>query len=152
TVRKDSFSPLWWVDALWSSPERRREVLIAPWHAAAMVDRVAPPTATVAIDGGYDGWSYPMYGSALSRHVEIIMDGPGPYVPPAEVDWVAIDRAVSVVWGHPDFQSMAVARRYIDHGPPTADDRRVYDSLISNPDFERVYFMESRFQAVFRRV
>jgi hypothetical protein len=152
TVQKDAFSPLRWVYQLWVSPERRRDVFIAPWRATLMVDRVAPPDATVAIDGGYDGWSYPMYGAALSRRVEVIMYGPGRYVPARDVDWVAIDRAVSIVWGHPDFQSMAVARRYIDQGSLTERDRRVYDSLITNPDFERVYFLESRFQAVFRRI
>jgi hypothetical protein len=152
TVTKDSFSPLEWVEELWSVPELRRDILIGPWRASAVVDRFALPDATVAVDGGYDGWSYPIFGAKLSRHVEVIMNDPGPYVPGPEVDWVAIDRALSIIWGHPDFQSMRVARRYIDQGPLTAADQRVYNSLTKNPDFRLVYFLKPRFQAVFQRI
>jgi hypothetical protein len=80
------------------------------------------------------------------------MNDPGPYRPGPEVDWVAIDRALSIIWGHPDFQSMRVARRYIDKGPLTASDQRVYDSMLANPDFQLAYFYQPRFQAVFRRI
>ena len=152
TVTKDLFSPLRWVQALWSMPEMRRDIRVGQWRASAMVDRLALPDATVAIDGGYDGWSYPIFGAHLSRHVEVIMNDPGRYQPGPEVDWVAIDRALSIIWGHPDFQSMRLARRYIDQGPLTASDQRVYNSLIANPDFQLAYFYKPRFQAVFRRI
>jgi len=152
TVTKDSFSPLGWVEELWSMPEWRRDIPIGLWRASAIVDRVALPDATVAVDSGYDGWSYPVFGAKLSRHVEVIVDDPGPYLPGPEVDWVAIDRATSIIWGHPDFQSLRVARRYIDQGPLTASDQRVYNSMIENPNFTLAYFFKPRFQAVFRRI
>jgi hypothetical protein len=152
TVTKDAFSPLEYVEWLWNAPEQRRQIFHTPWRAASFVDRVAPPNATVAIDSGYDGWTYPLFGAAFTRNVEVILRETGPYVPGPEVDWVAVDRAFSIIWGHPDFQRMSLARRYIDRGPLTDDDQRVYRSLVTNPEFRRVYFYPSRFQAVFQRI
>jgi hypothetical protein len=147
TVTRDRFSPLEYVELLWRAPERRREIFHSPWRAASFVDRVAPPDATVAIDSGYDGWTYPLYGAALSRKVEVILAEPGPYVPGPDV-WVAriadFDRL-----GHPDFQRSpdAIGRLRV-----RLDDRRVYESLLKNPEFKRVYFYPTRLQAVFQRV
>jgi hypothetical protein len=152
TVANDAFTPLGRVTLLWNRPDRRRDIFHSPWRAAAAVDRLAAANATIAIDAGYDGWTYPLYGARLSRNVETILSDPAPYQPGPEVDWVVVDRAFSIVWGHPGFQSMSQARRYIDRGPLTDADQRVYRSLVKNPDFERVYFYPSRFQAVFRRI
>lgn len=152
TMTRDRFSPFDYVERLWFHPESRRQIFHSSWRAASVIDLLAPPDAVVAIDAGYDGWMYPAYGAALSRHVQPILDAPGPYVPGPEVQWVGVDRAFSIVWGHPDFRSMALASVYIDRGPLTAADRRVYDSLAGNPDFKRVYFFPIRFQAVFQRI
>jgi hypothetical protein len=117
-----------------------------------VVDRLAPSNATVAIDAGYDGWTYPLYGAALSRKVEVIVNAPDGYVPGPEVDWVAVDYAFSTIWGHPEFQSMALADHYINQGKPSAKEMRVFRSVARNPDFKLVYFLTTRFQAVFQRV
>ncbi len=68
------------------------------------------------------------------------------------MDWVAIDHVFPIIWGHPGFQTMADARRYIDKGLPTDRDLRVYRSLLQDQDFKRIYFDPTRFQAIFRRV
>ena len=152
TVTRDGFSPLRYVADLWESPQLRRAIFHTNWRAATVLDSVARADAVVAIDAGYDGWTYPLFGEGLSRKVEMIPEQPGPYQPGPEVDWVAIDRGFSIVWGHPAFQSMNLARRFIDRGPLTEVDQRVYRSLHQNLDFKQVYFFPSRFQAIFRRV
>jgi hypothetical protein len=152
TVRKDRFSPFEYVELLWRAPEWRRTIFHTNWRAALLVDRLAPPDATVAIDSGYDGWTYPLWGAGISRTVRPILEGEEPYVPEPDIEWVAIDRAFPIVWGHPEFTDMSQASRYIDRGTVPEDERRVYRSLMENPDFTRVYFYPSRFQAVFRRL
>jgi hypothetical protein len=152
TVRKDRFSPFEYVELLWRAPEWRRTIFHTNWRAALFVDRLAPPDATVAIDSGYDGWTYPLWGAGISRTVRPILEGEEPYVPEPDIEWVAIDRAFPIVWGHPEFTDMSQASRYIDRGTVPEDERRVYRSLMENPDFTRVYFYPSRFQAVFRRL
>ena len=117
-----------------------------------MVDRLARPDATVAIDAGYDGWVYPLYGAGISRSVQVILDQSDRYVPGPEVQWVAVDRAFYKIWGHPDFRDMSQASRYIDRGVLPERELRVYRSLVRNPDFELVYFLPPFFQAVFRRI
>ena len=152
TVTKDRFSPLEYVELLWRAPEWRREIFNSSWRSAQVVDRLARPDATVAIDAGYDGWTYPLYGAGFSRSVQVILEEPDRYVPGPEVQWVAVDRAFYKIWGHPDFQDMSQALRYIDRGVLPERELRVYRSLVGNPDFELVYFLPPFFQAVFRRV
>ncbi len=152
TVQRDGFTPYRYVEWLWRHPNQRRVIYNTNWRAEQIVDRAAKPTATVAVDGGYDEWIYPLFGADLDRHVEVIADGRGPYVPGPEVEWVAIDHAFPIIWGNKNFQSMSQAARYIDRGELSPRDLRVYRSLLGNRDFERVYFMPGRFQAVFRRI
>jgi hypothetical protein len=152
TVTHDGFTPLSYVSHLWSHPERRRDVFHTSWRAATALDRMAPANATVAIDAGYDGWTYPLYGASLSRTVKMIVNAPEGYVPEPGIDWVVVDYAFPIVWGHPRFQSMAVADRYISTGTPSARELRVFRSLSANPDFTLAYVFPPRMQAVFRRV
>ena len=152
TVNEDRFSPLEYVEWLWRAPEWRREIYHTDWRAASVVDLLAMPDATVAIDSGYDGWVYPLYGAEMSRTVRIILDGDEPYEPGPDVQWVAIDHAFSKVWGHPGFTDMSQASRFIDRGAVRESELRVYRSLLQNPDFKLVYFFPKRFQAVFQRV
>jgi hypothetical protein len=152
TIVKDGFTPFAYVRQLWLHPEQRRDLSHSPWRAALVVDRLAPPDAAVAVDAGYDGWTYPVYGSALSRRVEVLVDAPDNYAPDPAVDWVVVDYAFQTIWGHPDFRSMALAELYIDGGRPSEKETRVFRSVSKNPDFKLVYFNPTRFQAVFQRV
>ena len=152
TVVNDGFTPIAHIRQLWLHPEKRREVFHTPWRAASIVDRLAPGDATVAIDAGYDGWTYPAYGAGLSRNVEVLVDPPDGYVPGPEVDWVAVDYAFSIIWGHSDFQSMNLAEHYIDRGRLSEREMRVFRSVSRNADFKLVYYLPTRFQAVFQRV
>ena len=152
TVTEDTFSPFEYVELLWRAPESRREIFRSSWRAASVVDHLAQPDATVAIDSGYDGWTYPLYGARISRAVRVILEESDPYIPEPEVQWVAVDRAFSKIWGHPDFQDMSLASRYLDQGPLPERETRVYRSLAQNPDFKLVYFLPQFFQAVFQRV
>jgi len=152
TVAKDGFTPFVYVKQLWLHPEQRRDVFHTSWRASSLVDRLAPPDATVAIDTGYDGWTYPLFGAALSRKVELIVNAPDGYAPGPEVDWVVVDHAFSIIWGHPEFDSLALADRYINGGKPSEQELRVFRSVSKNPDFKLVYFLPARLQAVFQRV
>jgi hypothetical protein len=152
TIQKDGFTPYRYVEWLWLHPEQRRTIYHTDWRAEQVVDRMAGPHATVATDSGYDGWTYPLFGARLSRHVEVIPDGSGPYVPGPEVEWVAIDHAFPIIWGNANFQSMSQASRYLGRGQLSEQDLRVYRSLAANRDFELVYFVPNLFQAVFRRI
>ena len=152
TVAKDAFTPFSYVQQLWLHPELRREIHVIPWRAASAFDRIAPSDATVAVDAGYDGWTYPLYGAALSRRVEVIVNAPEGYVPAREVDWIVVDHAFPIIWGHPDFTSMALASRYLGAGTPSARELRVFRSISRNPDFTLVYFRPNLMQAVFHRV
>jgi hypothetical protein len=152
TVSHDRFSPFEYVELLWKAPEWRREIFQNNWRAASVLDRLAPPDATVAIDSGYDGWTYPLYGAGVSRTVQVLLDDETPYIPGPEVEWVAVDRAFSIVWGHPDFTDMSQAALYIDRGSLPESEMRVFRSLEENKDFKLVYFFPRRFQAVFQRV
>jgi multisubunit Na+/H+ antiporter MnhB subunit len=152
TVQKDGFTPYRYVERLWLHPEQRRAIYHTDWRAEQVVDRAARPNATIATDSGYDGWTYPLFGARLSRHVEVIPDGDGPYVPGPEVEWVAIDHAFPIIWGNANFQSMSQASRYLGRGQLSEKDLRVYRSLVGNREFELVYFVPSLFQAVFHRI
>ena len=152
TVVKDGFTPFRHVKQMWLHPEQRREVFHTLWRASSVVDRLAPSDATVAIDAGYDGWTYPAFGAGLSRKVEVLVNPPDGYVPGPEVDWIAVDYAFSIIWGHPDFQSMNLAERFIDRGRLTERQMRVFRSVSRNEDFKLVYYLPARFQAVFQRV
>jgi hypothetical protein len=152
TVTNDGFTPFSYVRHLWSHPEQRRDVFHTSWRAATAFDRMAPAKTTVAVDAGYDGWTYPLYGASLSRTVTMIVNAPEAYVPEADIDWVVVDYAFPIVWGHPQFQSMAVADRYLSTGTPSARELRVFRSLSANPDFKLVYVFLARMQAVFQRV
>ena len=65
--------------------------------------------------------------------------------------WVVVDRAWNVIWGHRDFRDLGEASRYIGHGAPTADDLRVVRALLHDPRFEAVYLDAAAVQAVFKR-
>jgi len=152
TVQKDGFAPYRYIEWLWLRAEGSRATHHSNWRAGLVLDHIAPPQAVVAVDVGYDGWTYPVFGASLSRQVRLIPEAPGPYVPEPDIEWVVVDHAFPIIWGHAEFHSMNQAARYLDHGALTGTDRRVFQSLIRNADFELAYHHPRMFQAVFRRV
>ena len=100
---------------------RHRESVLAPRVRATALEgsRVAPgdstirrgerPRSSIVSRGPMPRWRLmrattadkPAYGAGISRSVQVILGNP--IVPPgSEVQWVAVDRAFSKVWGHPD--------------------------------------------------
>ncbi len=152
TVKLDEYTPFRYVEYCWFHPEMNREIYHCDWRAASVIDRSLPDDASVAYDGGYDGWTYPLYGRHLSRKVSLILQKNGPYIPGPDVGWVAIDYSFIKVWGNPLLQCMNQTNIYFLQGTLSTMDRRVFDSLQHNPDFKLVYFLPDQFQAVFRRI
>ena len=132
--------------------EQRRVIYHTSWRAEQVVDRVAQPNATVATDSGYDGWTYPLFGARLSRRVEVVPDGDGPYVPGPEVEWVAIDHAFPIIWGNGRFSEHVAGFTLPRPGAADREGPQGLSELVGNREFERVYFVPQFFQAVFHRI
>ena len=147
----DRFAPFDYV--LWarSHPEERI-IPFDPDRAASVADRVAGRHDVIAIDAGFGTWIQPAFGADLNRPVEFIPEGNGPPAISPETRFVVIDRAFSVVWGHPDFRDLGDAGRYMLRGNPSAHDLRVLNYLRADRRFELVFEKPAMVQAVFRRV
>jgi len=103
------------------------------------------------MDAGTTSLIYLTFGPTLQRQVSFIPPGPGPVRIDPGAQWVVIDRAWNVIWGHRDLRDVGSASRYIGKGSPTADDLRVVRALLRDPRFEAVYVDAAAVQAVFRR-
>ena len=77
TVTNDGFTPFSYVRHLWSHPEQRRDVFHTSWRAATAFDRMAPAKTTVAVDAGYDGWTYPLVRRFAVSHRDDDRQRPG---------------------------------------------------------------------------
>lgn len=127
------------------------EILPRPIHAGAWLDEHAGPHDRVAFDGGFDSWTYPLFGRAMSRDVVFLHPERANFEIPGDVDWVVVDQAWNIIFGHPDFVDFGVAEKYIFRGHPTARDRLVFELLAKDPRFSLVYYNRGFNQAVFRR-
>ena len=150
SAENDTFAPLEYVFWARGVPGTRAPAFDAN-RAASVVDRRAGPHDTIALDAAYGTWIHPAFGADLQRPVVFIPPGGGPPRIGDDVDWVAIDRAYEIVWGHPDFRDLGDARRYLLRGKPSADALRVMEHLERRSDFERVFYNQSMLQAVYRR-
>lgn len=143
----DRFAPLRFVEWAAQHPGTRH-VWFMPGRAASVVDRMAGPRDTVAIDGSFDTWIYPAYGPALTRRV-VFVDGTN--VPP-EAQWVIVDRSWSRIWLNPQLTDMGKFWNFVGRGKPAPDDVRLLLALERDPRFVQVYYEPRANQAVFRRI
>lgn len=149
-AENDTFAPLEYVSWARDNPGTRAPAFDAN-RAASVVDRRAGPQDRIALDAAFGTWIHPAFGADLGRPVDFILPGDGPPNIADDVQWVAIDRAYEIVWGHPDFKDLSEARRYLLRGEPTAEDLRVIRHLEARSDFEMVFYNQKMLQAVFRR-
>lgn len=144
----DAFQPLSYVADVAADPGIRRP-FFAPYRAGSVVDLVAGPTDTIAVHSGFDSWIYPAYGKTLQREVFFIE--PGQPIP-KEADYVIVDRAWNVIWGHPRFENMSQYKEYLSRGTPSDEDLAVIRAVGTRSDeFELIYFNGTMTQAIFKR-
>jgi len=121
-------------------------------RAASVVDRIAGPQDTIAVDSAFDTWIYPAYGARLTRNVVILPRDPKLSDIPPAAQWVIVDRSWNALWRHPKFTDMGKFWRYAERGQPTEADTRLYLQLLRDPRFRLIYRMRARNQAVFWRI
>jgi hypothetical protein len=146
----DRFAPLEY--ALFAAEHPgTRFVWFSPWRAGSIVDRMAGPHDTIAVDGSFDTWVYPAFGVGLTREVIFLPQGTRPGQIAQDVEWVIIDRSWNALWTHPDFTDLG-KMHLIGLGTPTPEDIQLFDALSRDPRFEMVYRVPTSNQAVFRRL
>lgn len=148
---RDLYAPFWYVREQASLPEGSRTVHQVPTRAASVVDRIAGPRDVIAFDAGHDSWTYPAWGSRLSRDVRFLPGGTTPVPIPADAKFVVVDRVADTVWGAPGFRHMSQGDRFLWQGTPSAEELAVLRQVDADPRFRRIYLDEKRNQAVFVR-
>ena len=147
---KDVFVPPTYL--AWASANRGTRVIpFDPNRAASIVDRVAAPDASVAIEAADGTWIYPLFGSDLMRRVELIPGGTVPARPP-DVEWLVIDRKFSSVWKHPEFRDLSQTGRFIARGGAPLLSDPLFLAADRDPGWQRIYVDAPTGQAVFRRL
>ena len=145
----DSFSPLKYAIDMARHPDKR-QVWFNTDRAGLILDRMAGPYDTVAVDASFDTWLYPIMGKDRTRRIEFIAPGPGPVVIPDDAQWVLIDRSWNTVWGNPHLTDGGKFWRWSVRGKPLPEEVRVLNALRRDPRFVLVYEYRTN-QAVFRR-
>lgn len=146
---QDIACPWGWVVYRMDHPEDRTPHS-QRFRAASALDAVAGPTDHVAADVALDSWIYQAYGAKLTRTVTYLPRTEGPVPIPADAQWVVVDRAWNVLFGHPDFTDCSRWDLF-GHGRPDADDLKVLQQLKADPAWELVSAKPGMNQAVFRR-
>src|SRR5207237_1056540 len=128
----DTYAPLSLVVAVFGEPKAKRALHTWTVRAARWVDAYAGPDDIVAFDAAFDSWVYPAYGANLSREVVFLHPDGGPVTVPPDVQWVAIDRGWSCVFGHPLFVDFSeeLWQKYIFRGAPLPEYLVVYRQLL----------------------
>ncbi|MFP5246479.1 MAG: hypothetical protein ACLGH0_07265, partial [Thermoanaerobaculia bacterium] len=129
-----------------------RQIYFLPQRIANGLDKIARPNDTIAFLGGFDSWSYPLYGAGLSRRVIFLPLSATAATIPDEARWVAIDRGWRIIWGAPGFEHMGEFNEKTRRGKPGPDDLRLIESLSRDCRFALVHRDPSLNQAVFVRV
>lgn len=148
---RDRFMPLEYVR--WAAQHRgNRSIWFMPRRAASVVDRMAGPTDTIAVEGSIDTWTYPAWGAGLTRTVVFLPPNATLRDIPRAANWIIVDRSWNAIWGHPKLTDMGQFWTYINRGTPSPEDVRVLEMLRRSRDFKLVYHAPRTNQAVFRRV
>ena len=138
----DRYSPLEYAQA--AARSHTRWTWTSRWRASNVLDRVAGPNDTVAIDCGFDTWVYPAMGEQHSRRIEFIRNGQVPN----DAQWVMVDRWWNTVWGSMTDLGQ-IGRPIRIRAVP--DDTKIIRALLHDPRFAVVYLQPRFNQAVFRR-
>ena len=149
---RDMVAPFVYLKDLWDNPGKRRWVLVGPNRTPCILDRLAGPKAVVAADCTYQTWLAPLWGKDLSREVRLInWAGGQPHIPRG-AEWVVIDNVSGVVWGNgQQVQDAEDFARAFRRGIPSDRDRRLYQILAADPNWEVVMASPLGEQALFRR-
>ncbi|MEY2549592.1 MAG: hypothetical protein QOD64_2174 [Verrucomicrobiota bacterium] len=147
----DNFAPLDYVLRMRADPGSRK-IYFGALRAASVVDGIAGPNDTVAVDGAFGTWVYPAYGSHLTRNVVYLTRQSTPDSIPLSARWVMIDRLWNVTWSNPNFTDMGKFWEYIGHGTPSAEDVRLFSLLLHDARFRLIFYQPRGNQAVFWRV
>jgi hypothetical protein len=147
----DNFAPLEYVLWMRAHPTSRK-IYFDPRRAASIVDGLAGPNDTIAVDGAFGAWVYPAYGSRLTRDVVYLTRQSTPDSIPLSARWVIVDRLWNVTWSNPKFTDMGKFWQYIGHGTPSAGDVRLLNLLLHDKRFRVISFEPRTNQAVFWRV
>ncbi len=146
-AQRDQFAPMQFVRWMAMNPGTRTAYFV-PNRAASVVDRIASPDDTIAIDGSFDSWIYPAYGEQLTRKVVFV---PNAAAIPPDAQWVIVDRSWSSAWGHPLLTDMGRFWKYRNRGTPRPEDLAIYTALRTDPRFALIYRDDRTNQAVFWR-
>lgn len=146
----DRFAPLDFVIEAARHPGTRR--VFFRNRAGSVVDRMAGPDDTIAVDGGFDTWVYPAYGARFTRPVVFLPNGTTPDNIPPAAQWVMIDRSWNQIWENPKLTNMGKFWAYIGRGTPAPEDVRLLTALRNDPRWTPVFYDRQTNNAVFRRV
>lgn len=143
----DRMAPLRFVEWAAQHPGDRH-IWFMPNRAASVADRRAGPRDTIAIDGGFDTWTYPAYGAHLTRRVVFIHDG----VVPPDARWVVIDHAYTRVWQNSNLTDMGKFWNFVGRGRPAPSEEHLQLALEKDPRFAEVFYDPRLNQVVFERI
>jgi hypothetical protein len=142
----DRMAPLRFVEWAAHHPGDRH-IWFMPNRAASVADRRAGPYDTIAIEGGFDTWSYPAYGAHITRRVVFIENH---QVPP-DAQWVVIDHAYNRVWQNASLTDMGKFWEYVGRGRPEPSEEALQLALERDPRFVEIFYDPRLNQVVFKR-
>jgi len=147
----DNFAPLDYVLRMRANP-RSRAIYFDPNRAGSVVDRLAGPHDTVAIDGGFDTWSYPAYGEHWTRPIVYLDAAATPDSIARRAKWVVIDRSWNVRWTNKGLTTLGKYDAFFGKGQLQPEDVRLFDLLRRDPRFRLMFHDSRNNQAVFARL
>jgi hypothetical protein len=131
---------------------RSRATYFDPNRAASVADKIAGPRDTIAIDGGFDTWSYPAYGEHWTRPIIYLDATATPDSIAHTAKWVVIDRSWNVRWTNKGFATLGKFGEFYGKGKLQPEDVRLFDLLRRDQRFRLVFRDAQNNQAVFARL